>query len=63
MFRHGSCSFSRHIVRRSEVCAANHRRGDSFGTQYRYEPGPDSLTMYPESPTQKVEMKDKELTL
>ena len=36
-------------------CAANHRRGDSFGTQCRYEPSPNSLTIYPESPTQKVE--------
>ena len=32
MFRHGSRSFSRHVVCRSEVCAANHRCGDSFGT-------------------------------
>jgi len=38
------------------VPAANHRRGDSFGGQCRYEPSPNSLTMYPESPTQKVDM-------
>ncbi len=37
------------------VPAANHRRGDSFGGQCRYEPSPNSLTMYPESQTQKVE--------
>jgi len=40
-----------------EVPAANHRRGDSFGGQCRYEPSPNSLTMYPESQTQKVEMR------
>ena len=39
-----------------EVPAANHRPGDSFGGQCRYEPSPNSLTMYPESPTQKVEI-------
>jgi len=47
MFRHGSRSFSRHIVCRSEVCAANHRRGDSFGTQCRSEPGPNILNVFP----------------
>jgi len=37
------------------MAPANHRRGDSFGGQCRYEPSPNSLTMYPESSTQKVE--------
>jgi hypothetical protein len=35
MFRHGSRSFSLHIVCSSEVFAANHHRGDSFGAQCR----------------------------
>jgi len=54
MFQHGSRSFSRHIVCRSEVCAANHRRGDSFGIQCRlpvgrhgYEPSPNILNVFP----------------
>jgi len=38
------------------VPATNHRRGDLFGGQCRYEPGPNNLTMYPESPTRKVEL-------
>jgi len=56
LFRHGYRSFSLHIVCSCEVPAANHRPGDSFGGQYRYEPSPNNLTMYPESPTQKVKI-------
>ena len=50
-------SFSLHIVCSCEVPAANHRRGDSFGGQCRYEPSPNSLIMYPRNPTQKAELK------
>ena len=48
MFGHDSRSFSRHIVCRSEVPAANHHRGDSFGGQCRYEPSPNILKTYPD---------------
>jgi len=53
IFRHGFRSFSRHIVCSSEVFAANHRRGDSFGVQCRYKPSPNILITYT---TQKVEL-------
>jgi len=45
LFRHGSRSFSLHIVCSSEVPAANHHRGDSFGGQCRYEPSPNILAI------------------
>ena len=54
MFRHGSRSFSRHIVCCSEVCVANHRRDDSFGTQCRYEPSPNILNLVPGSAWRQV---------
>jgi len=63
MFRHGSRSFSRHVVCRSEVCAANHRRGDSFGVQCRlpvgrhgYKPSPNILIAYSGNTSQKVKL-------
>jgi len=56
LFRHGSRSFSLHIVCSSEVPAANHHRGDSFGGQCRYEPSPNILMTYPDKTSQKVEL-------
>jgi len=62
MFRHRSRSFSPHIVCSSEVFAANHHRGDSFGGQTRlpvgrhgYEPSPNILIIYAGNASQKVE--------
>jgi hypothetical protein len=57
MFRHGSRSFSLHIVCSSEVFAANHHRGDLFGAQCRYEPSPNILIMYLGNTSQKVELE------
>jgi len=42
----------------SEVPAANHRRGDSFGGQSRCEFSPNILTMSPGNTSQKVELLD-----
>jgi len=61
MFGHGSRSFSLHIVCNSEVPAANHRRGDLFGGQCRYEPSPNILIMYLGNTSQKVELRSNSM--
>ena len=41
--------------------AANHRRGDSFGAQYRYKPSPNIPIIYAGNATQKIEVNENRM--